>query len=112
KDFALSLGAEHKRLKIKSETVINNIGDRNQIFENTDYLSVFGKLKLDTFDSKYYPTDGFYFNGDFHLYLHASNFNKDFNEFSIAKADLGYAFKFSNRLSANILMQGGFKIGD
>lgn len=112
KDFALSLGAEHKRLQIKSETVINNIGDRNQIFENTDYLSVFGKLKLDTFDSKYYPTDGFYFNGDFHLYLHASNFNKDFNEFSIAKADLGYAFKFSNWLSANILMQGGFKIGD
>lgn len=112
KDFAFSLGGEHKRLKIKSETVIENVGDQNRVFENTDYLSVFGKLRLDTFDSKYYPEDGFYFSGDFHLYLHASNFNKDFNEFSIAKADMGYAFGMTDRLSANIFMQGGFKIGD
>ena len=112
KDFSLSLGAEHKRLKIKSETVIANIGDKNQFFENTDYMSVFGTLRLDTFDSKYYPQDGFYFNGDFHLYLHASNFNKDFTEFSIAKADIGYAFRISDKFSATILMQGGFKIGD
>lgn len=112
KDFALSLGGEHKRLKMKSETVIENVGDQNRVFENTDYLSVFGKLRLDTFDSKYYPKSGFYFSGDFHLYLHASKFNEDFNEFSIAKADIGYAFRLTNRLSANIFMQGGFKIGN
>lgn len=112
KDFALSLGAEHKRLKIKSETVIANIDDENQLFENTDYLSVFGTLRFDTYDNKYYPKKGVYFNGDFHLYLHASHFNQDFNEFSIAKADIGYAFGITDKLSANIFTQGGFKIGD
>lgn len=112
KDFALSLGGEHKRLKIKSETVIANVPGEKRIFENTDYLSVFGTLKLDTYDSKYYPKSGFYFNGDFHLYLHASKFNKEFNQFSMAKADIGYAFKFTDRLSGNIFTQGGFKVGD
>ncbi len=112
KDFALSLGAEHKRLKIKSETVISNVQDEKRFFENTDYLSVFGTLRLDTYDNKYYPKNGIYFSGDFHLYFHASHFNKDFNEFSIAKADIGYAFRISDKLSANILTQGGFKVGD
>ena len=112
KDFSLSLGAEHKRLKIKSETVLANVPDEKRIFENTDYLSVFGTLRLDTYDSKYYPKKGIYFSGDFHLYLHASHFNKDFNEFSIAKADIGYAFGITDKLSANLFTQGGFKIGD
>src|SRR5690606_35467976 len=91
---------------------IANVPGEKRIFENTDYLSVFGTLKLDTYDNKYYPKKGFYFNGDFHLYLHASKFNKEFNQFSIAKADIGYAFKLSDKFSANIFTQGGFKIGD
>lgn len=112
KDFSLSLGGEHKRLKIKSETVLSNATDKKRIFENTDYLSVFGTLRLDTYDSKYYPKKGLYFNGDFHLYLHASHFNQNFSEFSIAKADIGYAFGITDKLSMNIFTQGGFKIGD
>lgn len=112
KDFSLSLGGEHKRIKIKSETISANTADKDQIFENTDYLSVFGTLRFDTYDNKYYPKHGLYFSGDFHLYLHASDFNKDFNEFSIAKADIGYAFGITDKLSANIFTQGGFKIGD
>ncbi|MGV8815189.1 MAG: patatin-like phospholipase family protein [Gelidibacter sp.] len=112
KDFSLSLGTEHKRLNIKSETVLANVPDEKRIFENTDYLSVFGTLRLDTYDSKYYPKKGVYFSGDFHLYLHASRFNKDFKEFSIAKADIGYAFGITDKLSVDIFAQGGFKIGD
>ncbi|GAA0738183.1 patatin-like phospholipase family protein [Gaetbulibacter jejuensis] len=114
KDFAFSVGAEHKRLRIKSETIIDDFqsDDDEVIFENTDYLSLFGGLKLDTYSNKYFPKKGFYFNGDFHLYLHASNFNKEFSEFSIAKADIGYAFSFSDKFAVNLLSQGGFKIGD
>jgi len=111
-DFALSLGAEHKRLKIKSETIADQNESDEVIFENTDYFSLVGGLKLDTYNNKYFPKRGFYFNGDFHLYVHASNFNKEFSQFSIAKADLGYAFSLSDRFGVNILTQGGFKIGD
>jgi NTE family protein len=112
KDFALSLGAEHKRLKIKSETLLDTDINDEFIFDNTDYLSVYGTLKLDTYDNKYYPTNGFYFNGDFHWYVASSKFNSSFEPFSIAKAEIGYAFSLSERLSANITAEGGFKLGD
>ena len=112
KDFAFSIGAEHKRLHIKSETLTDAEGDDELTFENTDYFSVFGNLKLDTYSDKYYPKSGFYFNGDLHIYLWASHFNQDFDEFSIAKAELGYAFSFSDKLSVNLKTSGGFKLGD
>lgn len=112
KDFALGLGAEHKRLEVKSQTITANSPEDDFLFENTDYLSVFGTLKLDTYDNKYFPKRGFYFNGDLHLYLYASRFNEDFKEFSIAKADIGYAFSFSDKLAFNLQTHGGFKLGD
>ena len=112
KDFALSLGGEHKRLKIKSETIADDTQNSDLLFENTDYFSVFGTLKLDTYSNKFFPKKGLYFNGDFHVYLHASKFNEAFSQFSIAKADIGYAFSFSDKFSVNLKSQGGFKIGD
>ncbi|OUR91602.1 patatin [Flavobacteriales bacterium 34_180_T64] len=112
KDVALRMGAEHKRLKIKSETVSVNDLNEDFLFENTDYFSTFGTLKLDTYSNKYYPKRGIYFNGEFHLYLHASKFNKEFAEFSLAKADIGYAFSLSDKFAVNLTSHGGFKIGD
>lgn len=112
KDFSLSLGAEHKRLEVKSETILTANPNDEFIFENTDYFSVFGNLKLDTYDNKYFPKRGVYFNGDFHMYLYASRFNQTFENFSIAKADIGYAFSMSDRLAINLQTSGGFKLGD
>ena len=112
KDFSLSLGAEHKRLEVKSETILTSNPNDEFIFENTDYFSVFGTLKLDTYDNKYFPNRGVYFNGDFHMYLYASRFNQTFENFSIAKADMGYAFSVSDRLAINLQTSGGFKLGD
>lgn len=112
KDFALSIGAEHKRLKIKSETITLNSQTDEFLFENTDYGSVFGTLKLDTYDNKYFPKRGFYFDGDLHWYLVSSGFNAGFEPFSILKADLGYAFSVSDKLAFNLKTEGGFKIGE
>lgn len=112
KDFALSIGAEHKRLNIKSETITINEQTDEFLFENTDYFSVFGTLKLDTYDNKYYPSSGVYFSGDFHSYLFASRFNQGFDRFAVAKAEMGYAFHVSEKLSFNLQTSGGFKIGD
>nr|WP_321227346.1 patatin-like phospholipase family protein [uncultured Psychroserpens sp.] len=112
KDFALSIGAEHKRLNVKSETITINSETDEFLFENTDYFSVFGKLKLDTYDNKYYPSSGVYFSSDLHNYVLASKFNRDFDRFSIGKADLGYAFRISKKISFNLRTGGGFKFGD
>lgn len=112
KDFALQLGVEHKRLKITSETILDDDDENSIVFENTDYFSVFADLKFDNYDNFHFPKNGFYFNGNFHLYLDASGFNEDFLNFSIAKADMGYAFSFSDKLSFKTEAHGGFKIGD
>lgn len=112
KDFALSIGLEHKRLEIKSETFSLNSSTNGFIFEKTDYLSVFGNLKLDTYDNKYFPKRGVYVNGDFQNYFYASSFNSDFQNFSIVKANMGYAFSASDKLAFNLQTSGGFKFGD
>ncbi|MGY0391435.1 patatin-like phospholipase family protein [Bizionia sp. KMM 8389] len=110
-DFALTLGAEQKHLKVVSETIIATRDAKETVFENSDFLSVFGKLKLDTYDNKYFPNEGFLFDGDFHLYLYSSDYNNSFTEFSIAKATIGYAKSFG-KFSFNLTAQGGFQIGD
>jgi len=112
RDFAFSIGGEHKRLEINSETIFGTNSNNSFLFENTDYLSLFGNLKLDTYDNKYFPNKGIYFNGDLNIYLSASSFVDDFKDFSIAKAEMGYAFSFSDKLAFNLQTSGGFKFGD
>ncbi|WP_353776969.1 patatin-like phospholipase family protein [Winogradskyella sp. 3972H.M.0a.05] len=113
KDLLLTLGAEHKRLKISTETILDDDAEEGEtIFEKSDFLSVFGQLKLDSFTDKYFPKRGFFVDCDFHLYLSSSDFNNTFSQFSIAKGDFAFAFKLANKLHTTIGTQGGFKIGN
>lgn len=109
-DLTLTLGAEHKKYKITTETVTSSGNQDKTIFDNSDYVSVFANFRFDSFDHRYFPKQGFYFNGDFNLYLYSSDYNNNFSEFSIVKADLGYAHAFSSKLSANIIAEAGTKI--
>jgi NTE family protein len=113
KDLSLRLGMEHKRLKITSETFVEGNNDEEEtIFENSDFFSLFGQLKFDTYNNRYFPNNGFLFDGDFHLFLSSSDFNDNFAEFSFAKAKIGYAIGFSDKFSVIVGSEGGFKIGD
>ncbi|WP_167549781.1 patatin-like phospholipase family protein [Aquimarina macrocephali] len=111
--FSVGLGAEYKRLSIISETFGE---DENQIprtvFDDSDYWSVFGYIKLDTYDNKYFPKRGFLFEGDIHTYLFSSDFTESFDEFSITKAQLGFATPLYNDFSMNISLEAGTKIGN
>ncbi|PTX60204.1 NTE family protein [Kordia periserrulae] len=110
-EFVFGIGAEHKRLRIDSETISDDNQDET-VFERSDFLSSFGFLKLDTYDNKYFPSDGLFFSGDFHWYLYSSDYNKNFEPFSLARAKIGYATPLFNNISLNITSEGGFKIGD
>ncbi|ALJ06838.1 patatin [Pseudalgibacter alginicilyticus] len=112
KDLSLTLGAEHKRLKLTSQTITSNSDEEETVFEKSDYLSLFGNLKFDTYDNKYFPKEGFLFDGDFNMYLYSSDFNNNFLNFSIAKGTIGYSFKLSKVFSINLEQQGGFRIGE
>jgi len=114
KDLSLILGVEYKNLQITSETVIDIVDpDTDETtYENSDFVSVFGKLKFDTYDNKYFPNEGFLFDGDMHLFLSSSDFNNNFAQFSFAKANIGYALSFSDKFSIQIRSEGGFRVGD
>ena len=120
-EFAFSLGLEHKLLRYSTRTLnqfssedgmtfVPTTGERT-FFENSNYFSTYGKLKLDTYDDKYFPTRGLFFDGDFHFYLFSSDFYDNFKEFSIAKARMGTAFSILPNVHLNLETEGGFKLG-
>jgi NTE family protein len=106
--FMVAGGLEYKHLKLKSET-LNNEGT---IIENSDYLSAFGYLKYDSFDNKYFPKKGWYFNGDIQAFLFSSDYTNTFSKFTILKADAGFAQKLFNRTTLTIQTEGGLSIGE
>ena len=116
-EFAFSLGIEHKFLRYSTKTLgqfssVNQTTSANRIFlEKSNYFSTYGKLTLDTYDDKYFPSKGLYFDGDFHLYLASSDYNSNFKEFSIAQSHMGVAFPLFKNVSLNIETEGGFKLG-
>ncbi|MRI01428.1 patatin [Kriegella sp. EG-1] len=120
-EFAFRLGLEHKYLKFSTKTIGEvseeelsedlTIEDGKTIFEKSNYYSLYGQLTLDTYDDKYFPSKGLFFDGDYHVYLFSSDFNNNFREFSVAKARLGAAFPLLDNLSLNIETEGGFKLG-
>ncbi len=123
-EFAFTVGIEAKYLKYSTRT-LSELLDQNEnaltntvigtdgrtVFEKSNFYSAFGQLTFDTYDDKYFPTRGLYFNGDFHFYLLSSDFNNNFKEFSISKARMGAAFTILPSLSLNIETEGGFKLG-
>ena len=119
-EFALSVGLEHKYLRYSTRTLAGLDGGNTQLgpnsdertyFEKSNFYSIYGQLKLDTYDNKYFPKRGLYFDGDLHFYVLSSDFNDNFKEFSIAKARMGTAFPILENLSLNLETEGGFKLG-
>lgn len=106
--FSIGAGAEYKHLKITSQTVANT----TPIFEDSDYLSLFGYMKFDSFDNKYFPKKGWYFNSELKSFLYSSDYSNNFEKFTIAKADMGLAKTFYKKITFKIQAEGGFHIGE
>ena len=105
--FIIGTGAEFKFLKIKSETLVS----LDPIIDRSNYLSLFGYLKFDSFDNKYFPKKGWYFSGDLQTYLMSSDYTNKFNPFSIAKADFGIAKTIFNKGTFKFQTEAGLTLG-
>jgi NTE family protein len=120
-EFALSIGIEHKYLEYSTKTLAANSPQNNSIasipnsgryfFEKSHFASVFGNLTLDSYDDKYFPTQGIFAEGRFNLYLLSTDYNLNFKEFSVARGSIGGAFSIAPNLSLNLKTGGGFKLG-
>ena len=102
--YLIGGGVELKYLKIKSETLANI----DPIIDNSNYLSLFGYMKFDSFDNKYFPKKGWYFSGDIQSYLISSDYTGKFQPFSIAKADFGVAATLFRNVTVKFHTDAGF----
>ncbi len=105
--FLIGGGLEHKYLRIKTET-LNNL---SPIIDNSNYGSVFGYMKFDSFDNKYFPNKGWHFSGDIHSYLFSSDYTKQFNPYSIVKADFGIATTLFRNMTLKFEGEAGASFG-
>ncbi|MFY8213925.1 MAG: patatin-like phospholipase family protein [Flavobacterium sp.] len=105
--FLLGGGVEFKHLKITSTTLENS----KPVFENSSYTSVFGNLKYDSLDHKYFPKKGWSFWGECQSYLYSTDYNLDFNRFSMTKSELVFAFPVTKHLTAHVQSEVGFAFG-
>lgn len=112
-EFAFTLGLEHKFLKFGTKTLgqESSSSEERLNLEKSNFYSAYGKLILDTYDDKFFPSKGLYFNGDLHYYVASSDFNNNFKDFSVTKGRMGVAFPIINKLSLNVETEGGFKLG-
>ena len=111
--FSLGMGVEHKHLNITSETINAPAPGEPSPgeFDDSSYYSTFGNLIYDSRDYKYFPTQGWYFDGDFHWYVLSSKGQDDFSPFSVAKGTWGYVFSPAGNLAVKIYSEAGFRIG-
>lgn len=106
--FLIGGGLEHKYVRISSPSTDDTYG----FIDNSSYFSAFGFLNYDSFDDKYFPKKGWYFNGDFQSYLYSSNYNNDFNKLTIFKADMAIVKTFYKKFTLKVQTEGGFTIGE
>ena len=105
--FLIGGGVELKFLKIKSATLANV----DPVIDKSSYLSLFGYLRFDSFDNKYFPKKGWYFTGDIQSFLLSSNYTGEFQPFSIAKGDFGVAATLFKNTTIKLQTEAGFSFG-
>lgn len=113
KEFKFGLGLEQKFLETKTETVLDNtLDDVETIIEESNLLSTYGYLRYDTLNDPFYPTKGFSFYGDFHLYWFSFLTDVNINQFSITKSEFKYVQPIGNKWSVSYYSELGLRIGN
>lgn len=109
--WAFRVGIEHKYLNAFTDEIIED--NTNRIyFEKSHYLNAFGKIMLDTYDTKYFPKKGIFLNTEYLLYGVSSDFNENFTPFSQLYGRLGFAHTFFDKLTFHVLSEAGITLGN
>lgn len=106
--FIIGGGAEFRHISVKSKT-LENI---RPVFDDSDYFDLFAYLKFDSFDNKYFPKKGGYFNGEAKTFLYSSDFSGTYSNFTMFKADFAVIKTFLKKISIKLQSEGGFAVGE
>lgn len=106
--FLMGGGIDYEYLKIKSPTLANI----DPVIDKSDYLSLFGYLKYDSYDSKNFPNSGVFFSSDIKSYLTSSDYTNTFQPFTTMKAEIGFVKTFFKKATFKFESQAGATIGN
>lgn len=106
--FLMGGGIDYEYLKIKSPTLANT----DPVIDKSDYLSLFGYLKYDSYDSKNFPNSGVFFSSDIKSYLTSSDYTNTFEPFTTMKAEIGFVRTFFKKATFKFESQAGATIGN
>ena len=109
--FALGLGLEHKWVRAASATLATTINP-NGLIDRSNYYNVFGYLKLDTYNKRYFATKGYFADLNFKWYMASSDYNNNFRMFSQGKGTIGFAASFNDRFTFQHTNEAGFTFGN
>ncbi|WP_424655882.1 patatin-like phospholipase family protein [Capnocytophaga granulosa] len=101
--FLVGAGVEHELYKAKVQP--------DNFNEQVNYYSLFSYLRYDSLDNALFPTEGLYFDARGHWYLHSTGYGETINPIILIKADIGGAWRITDRLSGKAMCSAGFHLG-
>lgn len=108
--FSVGAGLEHKVIDVNSGTITINGQDFNDVYKSSNFLSTYGYITIDTYDKKYFPKSGIYFDGNFKWILNSTVLGDTFGKYSIVQGSFGYAKTFFDKLTFTLNNETGFTI--
>lgn len=106
--FALGIGLEHKNLNAFTETIVDNPLANELSFVKNNYLNLISYLKYDSFDHKYFPKEGFYFDADYRWYLISTKNSSNFEPFAQLKGKMEYVHTLYDKFTFHLSTEAGF----
>ncbi len=110
--FVVGAGMEYKVIDINSETITINGQDFNNVFDSSNFLNLYGYTTLDTYDRKYFPKKGIYFDGYFKWVLNSTSLGTDFGRYSLAQGEFNYVTTLKDKFTFSLQNEMGFTLGD
>ncbi len=111
--YSVGAGVEHKIIDINSETITIDGQDFNDVYKSSNFLSAYGYIAIDTYDKKYFPKNGIYFDGNFKWILNSTVLgSNNFGKYSITQGSFGYAKTVFNNLTFTLNNEIGFTLGE
>ena len=106
--FLIGGGAEYKHIKIQSPT----LPGVNPVFDDSDYFNAYGYIKFDSYDDKYFPSEGYYFSGEAKAFLFSSDYTNTFDRFTLIKGELGTAKTIFDHCTLLLHTETGMSFGE
>jgi len=109
--FLIGTGLEHEVVDMRSKTITIDGKKFNDIYKTSNFLGAYGYITLDAYDKRYFPKNGFYFDGKYKWIFDSNVFGSSFKKYSTAQGSLVYTTTFFDKVSLSLGSEVGVTLG-